>query len=128
MHMAWVAYIGGRLKSDFQYSGGVVYNTFPVPLLDDTRRNVLAGAAQVFLDERAQHPGASLADLYDRNTMPFGLRKANKNLDAVVEKLYRQSTFSTDRERIEHLFGLYEKLVSPLFPPPTARRRRAWAA
>ena len=29
MHMAWLRHIGGRLKSDYRYSIGVVYNTFP---------------------------------------------------------------------------------------------------
>ena len=29
MHMAWLRYIGGRLKSDYRYSIGLVYNTFP---------------------------------------------------------------------------------------------------
>ena len=32
MHMAWLRYIGGRLKSDYSYSASVlVYNTFPMP-------------------------------------------------------------------------------------------------
>ncbi|MDE0004875.1 MAG: hypothetical protein OXQ29_19465, partial [Rhodospirillaceae bacterium] len=29
MHMAWLRCIGGRLKSDYRYSIGLVYNTFP---------------------------------------------------------------------------------------------------
>ena len=32
MHMAWLRHVGGRLKSDYRYSIGLVYNTFPVPL------------------------------------------------------------------------------------------------
>ena len=31
MHMAWLRHIGGRLKSDYRYSIGLVYNTFPMP-------------------------------------------------------------------------------------------------
>ena len=31
MHMAWLATVGGRLKSDFQYSASLVYNNFPWP-------------------------------------------------------------------------------------------------
>ena len=31
MHMAWLRHIGGRLKSDYRYSIGLVYNTFPLP-------------------------------------------------------------------------------------------------
>jgi len=31
MHMAWVSYTCGRLKSDFRYSKDIVYNNFPWP-------------------------------------------------------------------------------------------------
>ncbi|MDO9012074.1 MAG: class I SAM-dependent DNA methyltransferase [Gallionella sp.] len=31
MHMAWVRYTCGRLKSDYRYSAGIVYNNFPWP-------------------------------------------------------------------------------------------------
>ena len=31
MHMGWLRHIGGRLKSDYRYSIGLVYNTFPLP-------------------------------------------------------------------------------------------------
>ena len=31
MHMAWMRYVCGRLKSDFRYSNTVVYNNFPRP-------------------------------------------------------------------------------------------------
>jgi len=31
MHMAWMRAITGRMKSDYMYSIGIVYNTFPLP-------------------------------------------------------------------------------------------------
>ena len=31
MHMAWMRAVTGRMKSDYMYSVGVVYNTFPAP-------------------------------------------------------------------------------------------------
>jgi hypothetical protein len=31
-----------------------------------------------------------------------------------VDRLYRKAPFASERERVEHLFGLYEKLVAPL--------------
>jgi hypothetical protein len=81
------------------------------------------------LDARAAHEGATLADLYDPDVMPADLRKAHRALDAAVDKLYRPTPFASDRERVEHLFGLYEKLVAPLtamaaaqLKPPRARR------
>ena len=125
MHMAWVAYIGGRLKSDYQYSGGVVYNTFPVPQRDDRARTTLATAAQAVLQQRATHAGASLADLYDPDLMPADLRRAHRALDAAVEALYRRAAFQSDRDRVEHLFMLYEQMVRPLTAPPLRGRRAA---
>ena len=51
MHMAWVRYIGGRLKSDFQYGIGVIYNTFPPPP-GDADLSKLEALAQAILDAR----------------------------------------------------------------------------
>ena len=34
VHMAWMRVVAGRLKSDYRYSGSVVYNNFPWPLKD----------------------------------------------------------------------------------------------
>ena len=30
MHIAWMRAVTGRMKSDYMYSVGVVYNTFPL--------------------------------------------------------------------------------------------------
>jgi hypothetical protein len=89
-------------------------------LTDDERVEFLrkeqraSGLAQAVLDARATHQNATLADLYDPDVMPADLRKAHHALDLAVDKLYRPAPFSSDRERVEHLFGLYEKLVAPL--------------
>jgi hypothetical protein len=128
MHMAWLRYIGGRLKSDYRYSSGIVYNTFPLPQLTDADRTHLKTVGEVILEVRARHGGATLADLYDPNVMPSELQKTHRALDVVVDKLYRAKPFSGDRERVEHLFGLYEKLVSPLIAAAagkTTRKRKA---
>ena len=114
MHMAWLGHIGGRLKSDYSYSSGLVYNTFPWPDASPTQRAKIEELAQDVLDAREAHPTSSLADLYDPDTMPGNLRKAHKALDLAVDKLYRRTPFDSDRDRVEHLFGLYEKLVNPL--------------
>lgn len=114
MHMAWTAYVGGRLKSDYQYSPGINYNPFPWPNLNDTARGRLSTLAQAVLDARMAHPGATLADLYDASLMPLDLRQAHAALDRGVDRLYRTAAFSGDRERVEHLFGLYEKITAPL--------------
>lgn len=60
--------------------------------------------------------------------MPRELRRAHHTLDGAVDKLYRAAPFGSDRERVEHLFGLYENLVAPLSAaakPGRARRAEA---
>jgi hypothetical protein len=124
MHMAWLRQIGGRLKSDYRYSVGIVYNTFPWPEATDQQRAKIRSLARAVLDARDQFPSATLADLYDADVMPPQLRKAHRALDDGVDKLYRSAAFTGDRDRAEHLFGLYERLISPLIAVAAAPRRR----
>ena len=128
MHIAWVRNIGGRLKSDFSYGIGIVYNTFPIPPVPAERLQRLEPYADAVLSARAAHPNATLADLYDPDVMPVNLRRAHRDLDRAVDRLYRRSPFSSDRERVEHLLGLYEKMMAPLAantrPQRRQRRRR----
>lgn len=129
MHMAWLRYIGGRLKSDYRYTAGVVYNTFPWPTFTDADKTRLDAHAQAVLDARAAHPEATLADLYDPDVMPADLRRAHRALDLAVDRLYRKAPFESDRERVEHLFMLYEKMTAGLLAKPSrAKRRRTTAA
>lgn len=132
MHMSWLRHIGGRLKSDYQYGIGVVYNTFPWPVISDVQKITLAKLGQSILDARRKFPGSNLADLYDAIAMPSELRKAHRKLDGMVDKLYRNTIFTSDRERVEHLFGLYEKMVVPLtasaLPPKKVGRKRKTSA
>ena len=124
MHMAWLRHIGGRLESRYRYSIGLVYNTFPVPPVPEERLQRLESYADAVLAARAAHPDATLADLYDPDVMPVELRRAHRDLDSAVDKLYRRSGFSSDRERVEHLLGLYEKMMVPLAVKTTSQRRR----
>ena len=123
MHMAWLRHIGGRLKSDYRYSIGLVYNTFPLPP-QDADLSKLEPLAQAVLDARIAHPNATLADLYDPDLMPPNLRRAHQALDRAVDRLYRRAGFASERERVEHLFLLYEKMRAPLALATRSRRRR----
>lgn len=128
MHMAWLSHIGGRLKSDYRYSIGLVYNTFPWPTPTDAQRAKVASLAEAVLAARANHPTASLAILYDPLTMPADLRAAHTALDRAVDRLYRAEPFNSDRDRVEHLFTRYAALVDPLATAgarANARVRRA---
>ncbi len=113
MHMGWMRHFGGRLKSDYRYAIGLVYNTFPLPpkTLDETKLGPLVDA---ILAARAAHPNTTLADLYDPDQMPEALRKAHVALDRAVDRLYRPKAFTSERARVEHLFGLYEKMTAPI--------------
>jgi len=42
--------------------------------------------------------------------MPAGLREAHHQLDLAVDRLCRSRPFTSDEERLEHLFKLYENL------------------
>ena len=126
MHMAWLRHIGGRLESRYRYSIGLVYNTFPLPP-KEADLSPLDPLAQAVLDARAAHPDATLADLYDPDLMPVNLRRAHQALDRAVDRLYRPRKFSSERERVEHLFMLYERVRAPLVASgkKKTRRRRA---
>ena len=124
MHVSWLRYIGGRLESRYRYSIGLVYNTFPLPLVPPERLQRLALHADAVLAARINHPDATLANLYDPCLMPADLRKAHQALDRAVDRLYRRSGFTTDRDRVEHLFRLYEKMLVPLTAKAKPKRRR----
>ena len=95
MHMAWTRTITGRLKSDYMYSIGIVYNNFPWPVADEAARARVEALAQGVLSVRAAYPNSTLADLYDPRTMPPNLRRAHQGLDAAVDRL-RPAAFRDD--------------------------------
>jgi hypothetical protein len=131
MHMAWVSQFCGRLESRYRYSKDIVYNNYPWPKATTDQIALVERAAQAVLDARAMFlPPAgtsTLADLYDPVAMPPVLAKAHAQLDRAVEKCYRKEPFASDRERVEYLFALYEKLTAPLVAPKikTLRRKKA---
>lgn len=128
MHMSWLRYIGGRLKSDYRYSIGLVYNTFPMPSASEKDLEKLAPLVDALLAARTAFPDSALATLYDPDFMPASLRKAHLVLDRAVDRLYRTQAFNSDRERAEYLFGLYEKMVSPVIAAASAPKGRRRAA
>lgn len=110
MHMAWLRAVGGRMKSDYQYSIKIVYNNFPWPSPAKAKRTAVERAAQGVLDTRAEHPGATLADLYDPRSMPSNLRNAHTALDRAVDRAYGAPRFSSEAKRVAFLFERYEEL------------------
>lgn len=115
-HNAWMRTVAGRLKSDYRYSGGIVYNNFVWPEPTESQREEVERCAQAVLDARDAQEGATLADMYDSKNETFfpELMAAHKALDAAVEAAYGID-FGGDEEKIvAHLFNLYAKKVGEL--------------
>ncbi|CAK8713289.1 Type II restriction/modification system, DNA methylase subunit YeeA [Candidatus Electrothrix aarhusensis] len=112
MHMSWMRYTTGRLKSDYSYSIGIVYNNYPWPITaTDKQKEKVEQAAQAVLAARALFPDSTLADLYDPLTMPAELTKAHTALDRTVDKCYRSQPFTNELSRMQFLFALYGELT-----------------
>lgn len=117
MHMAWTRAVCGRMKSDYRYSVGTVYNNFPWPIDAENRhRQAVTQAAAEILDTRAKFTGSTLADLYDPLSMPPLLAKAHQALDKAVDACYLPSggkrSWPGDAERVAFLFDLHKRIVS----------------
>jgi len=116
VHMIWVKYTCGRIKSDYRYSNEIVYNNYPFPKEpNEKNKKKVEEKAQKILDVRAEFPESSLADLYDPLTMPPKLVKAHQELDKAVDLCYRPQAFTSENARIEYLFDLYNEYTSPMF-------------
>lgn len=111
MHNLWVRTVGGRLKTDYRYSATLCYNTFPFPKLTKEQKEELERLAQDILDIRNENYWQTLGTMYNPETMPDELREAHHQLDRAVERIYRPEPFTSDEERLEHLFKLYAKMT-----------------
>ena len=123
MHMSWMRTVAGRLKNDWRYAPAI-YNAFPWPEMTDTQRVRIEAQSQAVLKARTMFPDSPLDVLYDPNAMPPALRSAHRDLDRTVDRLYRRRGFATERERVEHLFMLHERLQAPLVVAVKAKRGR----
>lgn len=111
MHMAWVNAVGGKLETRIRYSASLCYNTFPFPKISDKQKKELEQHVYNILAEREKHSEKTLAQLYDPDKMPDGLREAHRQNDLAVERCYRSRPFESDEERLEYLFKLYEQMI-----------------
>lgn len=137
MHNAWMRTVCGRIKSDYRYSNTIVYNNYPWPEgVSEQRRLAVEKAAQKVLDARelefsrcadaGQH--ASLALLYNPNTMPAELVKAHADLDRAIDAAYEYRGGKNDAARVAFLFGLYQVLAAPMDAQsvkPARKKQRA---
>jgi len=139
MHMAWVRQVCGRLESRYRYSNKMVYNNFPWPssisqkqeqAVETLARRILSLRVEMgdgragYLPQRKSNGRATLAELYDPVTAPPMLVKAHADLDRAVDRCYRAQPFTNERQRVEFLFALYEKITTPLVAAPRSPSRR----
>lgn len=113
MHMVWMRFTCGRLKSDYRYAKDLCYNTFYWPNVTDEQKGNIEKLAQAILDRREElaSQGQSLADMYDSLMPDTKLMKAHEKLDKAVDKLYQKSGFSSDEARLEFLATKYEEMT-----------------
>ncbi len=113
VHMAWMRVVCGRIKSDYRYSAGVVYNNFPWPNPSEEQKARIEQTAQGILDARALYPDCSLADLYDETTMPPELRKAQQANDRAVMQAYGFDVkTTTEASCVAELMKRYQQLTN----------------
>jgi len=130
IHFLWVKSVAGGIKTDITYSNSLCYNTYPFPKLYEGKKNELSQSALRILEEREKHPEKTLAQLYDPDKMPEGLKEAHRLNDEAVERCYRSTPFNSDEERLEYLFKLYEKMIQEekeigtLFAPEKKTRKK----
>ncbi|MDD4727769.1 MAG: N-6 DNA methylase [Dysgonamonadaceae bacterium] len=111
IHLIWIKAFSGKLESRFRYSVGLCWYSFPFPPISTQRKNEITQAVFRILEEREKHSDKTLAQLYDPDKMPEGLREAHRQNDLIVEKCYRSRPFESDEERLEYLFKLYEQMI-----------------
>ncbi|MEV5053695.1 DNA methyltransferase [Arthrobacter sp. LAR12-1-1.1] len=111
-HMVWMKAVGGKMKTDYRYSGTIIYNNFPIPPLTDSTKEQLTLAVLRVLDVREYHCEWTLAELYDPDLMPEDLRQAHTKLDDLVDSIYSKRGYETDEQRLSDLFALYEEMTA----------------
>ena len=111
LHWVWIGAVCVRMRTDFSYSNTLGWNTFPVPKLTEKNKEDLTRCAENILLAREAHFPATIADLYNPETMPENLRHAHEENDETLERIYIGRRFNNDTERLEKLFDMYTKMT-----------------
>jgi len=112
MHIVWIGTVCSRLEMRFSYGNTLGWNTFPLPKLTEQNKADLNRCAENILLAREANFPATIADLYDPDSMPDDLRRAHEENDEVLERIYIGRRFRNDTERLEKLFELYTRMTS----------------
>lgn len=112
MNLVWVATVCSRMRTDYRFTNTLAWNTFPIPVLTDKNKSDLTKCAEDILLAREMYYPATIADLYEPDSMPQNLRDAHDRNDEVLERIFIGRRFKNDTERLEKLFELYTKMTS----------------
>jgi hypothetical protein len=113
MFITWQKSIGGRLKSDPNFSNTLVWNTLPLPAIETDLRAQVIAAGEKLLEIRRSFTELSLADLYNPLAMKPEVLKAHSALDKYVDKAFgAKKLLNTNPEREQLLFEKYAELAS----------------
>ncbi len=110
MHLIWNKTVGGQLETRQRYSNTLIYNTFPIPNVSDQQKRILSENSKAILRARARHPGKTIAELYNPDTMPDDLSEAHEANDVYIEEYIYGRKFKDDTQRLEHLFLMYARM------------------
>ena len=124
LHLVWIGTVCGKLETRYRYSNTLGWNTFPVPPLTERNKAELTRCAEDILLAREAHFPATIADLYDPDTMPANLRAAHERNDETLERIYIGRRFKNDTERLEKLFELYTRMTANAPAKKVSGRRK----
>ena len=112
VHQTWIKLLCGRMKSDYRYSGTLVYNTFPWPTPTPEQRANIEQTAQAILDARNKYPESSLADMYGDTMFLFPeLLKAHRENDKAVMQAYGFPKDFSESDIVAELFKMYKAMT-----------------
>ena len=113
VHNAWMRTVAGRLEMRYQYSNGVVYNTFPWPEPTDEQRAKIEMTAQAILDARSLYQDCSLAKMYgEKRYLYQELMKAHRLNDRAVWEAYGKAwDITSESECVAELMKRYQQLT-----------------
>ena len=116
IHMAWMRIVCGRLKEDYRYTKGIVYNNFPWPTITDEQRSSIEATAKNILDVRERYADSTLELLYKPALMPEDLVVAHNENDKAVAAIYAEYGINlnmTDEEIALTLMRVCTRLAAP---------------
>lgn len=99
IHMIWVKYTCGRIKSDYRYSADIVYNNFPWTDLTDEQKNAIEKSVDSILEARKLDKDSSLADMYDN--LMGKLYEAHRANDKLIAKIFGITTNNEEEIALE---------------------------